>query len=121
MLRVLTTGCSALARVASRLASRMLLFDTLLVALFLAAAREPVVNTSSVLSAGVSSTSDAFLLTPVGVAGGGSLSLLSQRRVNHSFNSSCRPCDVTDRWHASNSDDLPDGGRHAASVDSSGD
>jgi len=94
MLSVFTTGCSALALVASRLARRMLFFDTLLAALFLPPAlRELLVKTSSVLSAGVSSTDDARRLTPavVDVVStddvGGSLSVLSQHLVSHSFSS----------------------------------
>ena len=101
MLNVFTTGCSALARVARRLARRILFFDTLLAELFLPAVlRELLVKTSSVLSAGVSSTADALRFTPAVVTVvptedvGGSLSVLSQRFVSHSFNSSCLPCDV---------------------------
>jgi len=92
MLSVFTTGCSVLALVASRLASIILFFDTRLAELRLTLElRGPVINTSSVLSAGVPNTSDALRFTPavgVTVVDVLSLSLLSHRFVNHSFNSS---------------------------------
>jgi len=62
---------------------------------------ELLVRTSSVLSAGVSSTVEALRFTPAVVATdddvGGSQQLspfLSQHLARNSFSSSCRPCDV---------------------------